>query len=156
MEAPPYRILFIEDHADTRIAAVRLLKQRGHEVKSAETCADALEMAKREPFDLLIADVGLPDGSGLELLGSIRRLYPIRGIVLTGNRDFEDIERTRQAGFARHMTKPMLSDNLCHVINEVMADEGDAASAESSAPAHDRMAFPPEPAREGHPHPDAT
>jgi CheY-like chemotaxis protein len=98
------RILLVEDHEDTRRAMSRLLRMQGHEVTTADTVRAALDLAARETFDLLISDIGLPDGSGLELM---RQLRQVRGIALSGFGSEDDLRRSREAGFAHHLTKPV-------------------------------------------------
>jgi two-component system, chemotaxis family, CheB/CheR fusion protein len=98
------RILLVEDHEDTRRAMSRLLRMQGHAVTAADTVRAALDLAAREVFDLLISDIGLPDGSGLELM---RQLQQVRGIALSGFGTEDDLRRSREAGFAYHLTKPV-------------------------------------------------
>src|SRR5690606_11436916 len=61
------RILLVEDHDNTRQVLTRLLTKSGHLVKAAENVQTAMELAEEHEFDLIISDLGLPDGSGLEL-----------------------------------------------------------------------------------------
>ena len=78
------RILLVEDHDDTADAFSRLLERSGYDVTTAMTATDAVEIALREPFDLLVCDIGLPDFDGWEILGRILQERPIRGIAVTG------------------------------------------------------------------------
>src|SRR5688572_73052 len=80
----PCRILLVEDHVDTRVVMERLLRNCGFQVSSAGTVAEALSMADRQEFDVLISDIGLPDGSGTEVIRHLRQRRPIRGIALSG------------------------------------------------------------------------
>jgi CheY-like chemotaxis protein len=98
----------------------RLLQHRGYAVATAADCASALERAKQERFDLLVTDVGLPDGMGLELLASIRRLYSVAGIVVSGYGTAADVSKSEAAGFARHLTKPIDGVELFSAIDDVM------------------------------------
>ena len=100
-------ILLVEDHRDTAWAMQRLLHQRGYAISTANTMAEALATADRGPFDVVISDIGLPDGSGLELMRQLMSKRPIRGIALSGFGKDEDIERSRAAGFSEHLTKPI-------------------------------------------------
>ena len=80
---------------------------RAH-VETAGDVATALELAGRHPFDLLISDLGLPDGSGHDLMRELRsRGHTFPGIALSGYGQEEDILRSREAGFAAHLTKPV-------------------------------------------------
>ncbi len=110
------RILLVEDHEDTRRAMSRLLRMQGHDVTTADTVRAALELAARETFDLLISDIGLPDGSGLELM---QRLRQVRGIALSGFGSEDDRRRSREAGFAHHLTKPVNFRTLEQLIQDL-------------------------------------
>jgi CheY-like chemotaxis protein len=85
----------------------RLLAGRGHHVQTAESVASAVNAAGGSDFDLLICDLGLPDGSGLDLIRQVRCRGPIPGIALTGHGMDEDIQKSREAGFVEHLTKPI-------------------------------------------------
>jgi CheY-like chemotaxis protein len=125
---PTYRILFVDDNADTRVVTGMMLRRSGHSVTSAGTCAEAIDRAKEERFDLLITDIGLPDGDGLGLLFHIQSQYPIVGIVLSGYGMAKDIHRALAAGFARHVLKPVDGTTLCAAVDQVM-DPGAGESA---------------------------
>ena len=99
-------ILLVEDHDDTRRSMARLLGRK-HHVHAAGSIALALEAAAREPFDLVISDLGLPDGSGLDLMRELRTRYGLRGICLSGFGMEEDLARSADAGFLHHLTKPV-------------------------------------------------
>src|SRR6185369_2161365 len=91
------RIFLVEDHADTREALAGLLEIYGHQVRSAGSIAAALAALADWPFDLIISDIGLPDGSGLDLMREIAVRYPggARAICLTGFGMEEDIRKSR-------------------------------------------------------------
>ena len=84
-----------------------LLRTRGHRVVLADTVAAGLRTATSQPFDLLISDIGLPDGSGLDLMQQILAKKPLKGIVLSGFGMEEDVQRSKAAGFLEHLTKPI-------------------------------------------------
>lgn len=110
MPAPvrPIRILLVEDHADGAWALSRLLRADGHAVQWAPDIATGLKLAGEQPFDLLISDLGLPDGSGLDLMRTLRqRGSTLPGITLSGYGQNDDITRSGDAGFAAHLTKPI-------------------------------------------------
>jgi PAS domain S-box-containing protein len=112
----PLRILLVEDHDDTRDALAKLLG-RVHHVQEVNCIAKALDVAKRESFDLLISDLGLPDGSGLDLMRVLGPQYNLRGICLSGFGMEEDVARSAEAGFSHHLTKPIDLDMLESVID---------------------------------------
>jgi len=106
------RILLVEDHAPTRATLEHLLVRRHYEVHSVASAAEARVCAERGRFDLLISDIGLPDGSGYDLMSEFRRDYDLKGIALTGYGMEDDISRSLRAGFAAHLTKPVRMQTL--------------------------------------------
>jgi PAS domain S-box-containing protein len=114
----PRRILLVEDHADTRQCMQRLLESRGHTVRSAGDAQGAIELSEREKFDLLIADLGLPDRSGLELLHELRQREPtLPAIALSGFGLPNDVANSKEAGFIEHFVKPVNLQKLHEVID---------------------------------------
>ena len=109
---PTSRILLVEDHTPTRTALEHLLLRRKHHVRAAASAVEARALASLEAFDLLISDIGLPDGSGYELMSEFRERYGMRGISLTGYGMEEDVVRSRNAGFVQHLTKPVRMQSL--------------------------------------------
>jgi signal transduction histidine kinase len=113
------RILVVEDHVDTQRVLSRLLAEAGYEVKSAGTVAAALKLAEAERFDLLVSDIGLPDKTGYELMEEMRRRHGVKGIALSGYGMEGDMQRSRDAGFVDHLTKPVDVEQLEAVIERV-------------------------------------
>lgn len=104
----PLRILLVEDHVDTARLMRLLLMADGHAVESAGDVAGAVKVAAEHTFDLLLSDLGLPDGTGIDLMLSLRlNGSALPGIVLSGYGQDEDIARSRAAGFAAHLVKPI-------------------------------------------------
>ncbi len=103
----PLRILLVEDHPDTARIMLRLLGGANYDVEWAATMEAALAAAASRRFDLLVSDLGLPDGSGVDLMRALRAKYNLRGIALSGYGMEEDLQRSRDAGFAEHLTKPI-------------------------------------------------
>jgi CheY-like chemotaxis protein/anti-sigma regulatory factor (Ser/Thr protein kinase) len=102
------RILLVEDHNQTRTTLARLLASRGHEVATAETVKQARDVARTFAYDLVLSDLGLPDGNGHELMNELRQLRPAcQGIALSGYGMDSDIQQSRSAGFDLHLTKPV-------------------------------------------------
>ena len=116
------RILLVEDHADTSTALCFALEHEGYAVELATSVAEALEAAARNEIDLIVSDLGLPDGSGLDLMRTLKATKPIRGIALTGYGRREDLADTRDAGFERHLTKPVDLPNLIAAIESLRAE----------------------------------
>ncbi len=105
----PRRILLVEDHADTRIALQRLLQHQGHEVSSVSGVADAMAAMRTGEFDLFVSDLGLPDGSGLDLPGAIARVCGriVPCVALSGFGTEDEVRLSVRAGYSRHLTKPV-------------------------------------------------
>ena len=114
------RILLIEDHADTLHALCKLLAAEGHLVTGAATHAEALRLCRSKNFDLLICDVGLPDGDGWDL-AEVARECGIRAIALTGYGMPADLAHSEAAGFAAHLTKPVTFQALRTAISDLSA-----------------------------------
>lgn len=112
-------ILVVEDHDDTLRSMKLLLTRLGYEVLTADNMTDALRIAERRHFDILLSDIGLPDGTGLELLKRIRAVRNVPALALSGFGMDEDIERSQQAGFADHLTKPVSIDRLQAAIAQL-------------------------------------
>jgi PAS domain S-box-containing protein len=101
------RVLLVEDHEPTCVTLTELLSRRGFRVEAATTLREARELAQRKQFDILISDIGLPDGNGCDLMAELRGRQPVMGVALTGYGMLEDMERSREAGFVTHLTKPV-------------------------------------------------
>lgn len=126
----PLRILLVEDHPDTAAQLTRLLKRAGHEVSWAcsiqearELIATKAEQTRRDDFDILISDLGLPDGSGHDLMRDLAGRRPIRGIALSGYGMVDDIRQSMAAGFSRHITKPVDWRELKVAIQQVATQD---------------------------------
>jgi PAS domain S-box-containing protein len=117
--APQGHILLVEDHADTAEAIDQLLRLLGLQVSVAGTIADAVRAADRGGIDLVISDLGLPDGDGHDLMRRLSGRYALRGIALSGYGRDEDLRRSRAAGFAIHLTKPVTIDTLQAAIKRL-------------------------------------
>jgi len=116
-------ILLVDDHADTLRVMSRLLRRLDHQVTTAESKSAALAAADENEFDLLISDIGLPDGTGLELMRELLARRPIRGIALTGYGMESDVRQSRDAGFTAHMTKPINFQDLVVIIERDCSSE---------------------------------
>ncbi|MES2595941.1 MAG: ATP-binding protein [Verrucomicrobiota bacterium] len=109
-------ILLIDDHADTLWSLSRLLVRRGYTVTTAVDCAEARAHAARTVFDLIISDLGLPDGSGHDLMREIRKSHATPAIALSGYGMESDVSQTKEAGFELHLTKPVDFQSLLRSI----------------------------------------
>ncbi len=113
-------ILLAEDHADTAQLLQRLLQRAGHQVAHANSVASALAFAAGARFDLLITDIGLPDGTGVGLLEALRKTRDLPAIAISGFGMKADLDASRTAGFAEHFTKPLDWDRLQDAITRVI------------------------------------
>jgi two-component system, chemotaxis family, CheB/CheR fusion protein len=123
IEARALRILLVDDHQDTCTALERLLVRRGHLVAATHNVRSAMEAAARNHFDLLVSDIALPDGTGMELMTYLRAISGIRGIAISGFGNNGVIEKSLQAGFSEHLVKPVKLEKLEAAIDRVMAPE---------------------------------
>ncbi len=118
----PLRILLVEDHGVTAKMMRMVLTTDGHTVETAGNVATALELAGQRAFDLLLSDLGLPDGSGHDLLRQLReRGHKFPGIALSGYGQEDDIRRSYEAGFAAHLTKPASREAVVEAVTSVAA-----------------------------------
>ncbi len=115
------RLLIVEDHEATRIVLTRLLTRGGHQVTTAGTIGEALAAFAAAHFDAVISDLGLPDGSGLDLMRQIQRQRPVPGIALSGYGMEDDLRQTKEAGFFAHLVKPVSLDQLRQLLSQLTA-----------------------------------
>ena len=114
------RLLIVEDHDDTARALRRLLTKAGFMVSVASNVATALALAGSETFDLLVSDLGLPDGTGYDVMAGLRKIQPLPGIAMSGYGMDEDVSKSRDAGFNAHLVKPVEVPKLIAAIRRVM------------------------------------
>jgi PAS domain S-box-containing protein len=115
-------LLLVDDHDDTRHVLARLLSKGGHEVATSDSAQGALKLLEKSRFDALISDIGLPDGSGYDLVREAKRLQPpLRTVALSGFGTEEDVRRSREAGFDYHLTKPIDFPDLQSLLQKISA-----------------------------------
>jgi signal transduction histidine kinase/ActR/RegA family two-component response regulator len=130
------QILLVEDHLDTSRATARLLSSCGYEVQTAQTVATAIQLTRSRHFDLIVSDIGLPDGTGHELIRQLVAEAPshqMKGIAISGLGQKEDLRRSHEAGFMEHLVKPVDPGTLLHVVEEALADTKSDSSAPGNA-----------------------
>ncbi len=118
----PLRVLIVEDHLDTARTLARLLARLGFFVKTATTVAGAVQLAGEEHFDIVVSDLGLPDATGYDLIRTLQKSHPIRGIAMSGYGMEEDIRRSLEAGFSEHLVKPLNVPQLEQAIRRIAPD----------------------------------
>jgi DNA-binding response OmpR family regulator len=100
-------ILLVEDHSDTRRVLSSLLGRSGHEILTASGVNDAVKLLENVRVNVLLSDLGLEDGDGLDLAAKAKSLQPkIKTIALTGRGSQKDRELGKKAGFDHYLTKP--------------------------------------------------
>jgi CheY-like chemotaxis protein len=136
MFSRPREILLVEDHADSAAALTKLLRLRGHRVHAVASCAEARQLFQlRATIDLLLVDLGLPDGDGCELLHQLLAIRRVPAIAVTGYAMPQEITRCAQAGFAGHITKPLDMAQLSQMIGDVSPAAAEPPPPQAAQPA---------------------
>jgi len=100
-------ILIVEDHQDTRRVLSTLLRRADHEVITAGGVSDALQLLENMRVNVLLSDLGLPDGDGLDLVAKAKRIQPkLKAVALTARESTKDYRLGQIAGFDHYLTKP--------------------------------------------------
>ncbi len=101
------RVLLVEDHSDSARVLATFMKRRGLNVSVARNIEDAARIFERENVDVIVSDIGLPDGSGVDLMTRLSAIRPTPAIALSGYGTEADVARSKAAGFAEHLVKPI-------------------------------------------------
>jgi CheY-like chemotaxis protein len=113
------RLLLVEDNDATRNAVQKLLVARNFHVTAASSVADAWVLADKERFDVLVSDIGLPDGDGFLLMRELKDRYGMQGVALTGFCLEDDFKLSKEAGFSVHLTKPVQASVLDEALSSL-------------------------------------
>jgi DNA-binding response OmpR family regulator len=108
-------ILLVEDNEDSADALSEALRLEGFDVRLAGSLAAARDAA-RQRFDVLVSDLALPDGSGLDLIAELRKETAVPAIALSGFGSERDKRTSVAAGFSAHLTKPVTIARLSETI----------------------------------------
>jgi len=119
-----FRLLLVEDNEPTLEVMTALLELAGHDVKPAPNVRTARQLAESHPFDLVVSDLGLPDGNGFDLMKELRDRYGLKGIAVSGFGMEEDLRRSRDSGFLEHLVKPVDIDKLKAALARALAARG--------------------------------
>ena len=120
--APRPRILLVDDHVDSLRPMQLFLETIGYQVTTAHSVATALRLSSEKEFDMLVSDIGLPDGSGDDLMRQLQdKGHKLLSIALSGYGTEQDIARSRAAGFQLHLTKPVSPQHLQTTIDSLLA-----------------------------------
>ena len=113
-------ILLIEDHADSATVFARVLQTYGHTVTVAHCVSEAERACEQGNFDLLLCDIELPDGNGLDLLRRARMSCPTsQGIVISAHEDEGRRRAAKEAGFKEYLVKPFRAEDLRAAMTRV-------------------------------------
>ena len=124
----PLRVFIVENHEDTRFLLGLLLEQLGHTVFSAATMAEAVAAIPPARCDVLISDIGLPDGNGWELMARLGEARPPYAIAMSGFGMSSDRQRSLKVGYRHHLLKPVEPNQLEQLLDEAADAIGSAAS----------------------------
>jgi CheY-like chemotaxis protein len=124
----PLRILLVEDHRDTRRTLSRLLTHFGHEVLAADNIQSARKIVDSGNVEVLLCDIGLPDGTGYEIVSQAKSKQPLKAVALTGFGTEDDIRRSKEAGFDFHLVKPVDLHELQTILDQVTAGSSRSGS----------------------------
>jgi len=115
------RVLYIEDHEDTRELVTLVLEQKCYEVVTGSTIKSGVALAASEKFDLYLLDSWLPDGSGLELCRQIREFDQATPIVFYSAAAYE-IDRVEaiKSGAQAYLIKPSHPSELCSLVTSLI------------------------------------
>lgn len=121
---PKEQILILDDNEALRLETVKTLVDAGYLVESAATAQDAIALAKQQSFDLLLADIYLPDENGIEVFARLRQVLPdIAGIAMTGYSSWEVSMEAIRAGFAGFLVKPFPAEQLITAVVAALQQE---------------------------------
>jgi PAS domain S-box-containing protein len=113
------RLLLVDDHSDTRGVLSRLLTKCGYEVVTTDSAQKALQILENRRFDALISDIGLPGDDGYYLVREAKRTQPLKAVALSGFGTDADVQRSLEAGFDYHVTKPVDFDGLRLLLQKI-------------------------------------
>jgi CheY-like chemotaxis protein len=123
----PLRIFVVENHEDTLKALTEYLISSGHAVHSAHTMNEALHALPSAECDVLISDIGLPDGDGWELLRRARLEPGVYTIAMSGFGNNTDREKSKAAGYRKHLLKPLEPEDIDIVLAQAAANTAKAS-----------------------------
>lgn len=114
-------ILLVEDHVDTARILTSLMRRRGYGVVHAKSVAEAISHFESEPVDIIVSDLGLPDGNGADLIRTLRAIRPVPSIVLSGYGEDDALAGSLAAGAQLHLTKPVMWSHVEEALDRVLA-----------------------------------
>jgi CheY-like chemotaxis protein len=115
-------ILLVEDHDDTAVVTASVLRRAGYDVAVAHSIGEAEERCRTRTFDLLISDLRLPDGSGIDLLQQSGPCAEHNAIAVSAAAMEDDVNQALRAGFRAHLRKPVALDRLLSAVEQALAN----------------------------------
>lgn len=120
LKSSPLCVLLVEDDPDTARVLVKILSSAGFVTHSAGSYREAMHLAAESPPDVLVSDIALPGKDGWLLLQILRTANPrLMALAVSGLHTDEDLARSRAAGFAEHLLKPVQPDRLLEAIRRL-------------------------------------
>jgi len=126
----PLRLLLAEDAPENRILLNRFLERTSWELQFAEDGLQALDKVQSNDYDVILLDISMPELDGIQVAQELRRRFSLSErklpplIALTAYGTDEDFQRTRDAGFSLHLTKPFSKNKLIRAIASVLEGSG--------------------------------
>ena len=121
------RLLLVEDDASVTVVALELLEGLGLEVRAVETAPQALDLLKRERFDIMLSDVVMPGGmTGIELARRCERDHPDMRIVLTSGYAGEDVDAALADAPWPFLRKPYSGEQLARILGDLTPEDAAA------------------------------
>lgn len=125
------RVLVVDDESTIRLTVQKFLCRSGYEVEAFERGADLLRSLGRQPADLIITDVFMPDTDGMQLLMELRKhTHRPKVIVMSGGNNYwaSSLDTARKLGAAATLSKPFSLEELLRAVRSALAEQPAAAS----------------------------
>jgi PAS domain S-box-containing protein len=120
-----WRLLLVEDNHDAAETIVMCMESYGYQVTHVATCADAVRTARQGEFDIVLTDLGLPDGSGIDVGRALSQALPV--VALSGYGATPDLQRSAMAGFSGHLVKPADPESIHAALQKALASRRESA-----------------------------
>jgi DNA-binding response OmpR family regulator len=118
------RLFLVENHADTIKYMQLFLEQLNYHINVAPDMATALREIPNSQCDVLISDIGLPDGDGWQLMEKLGSNRPRIAIAMSGYGTENDQQKSREAGYSHHLIKPFTPEALLAILRDAEKSRG--------------------------------
>jgi two-component system CheB/CheR fusion protein len=136
----PLRVFLVENHQDSAKYISLYLEHLGYQVRAVRDMATALKEFPESNSDVLISDIGLPDGDGWQLMERMRGMRPAFSIAMSGYGSVEDLRRSRSVGYDHHLVKPFSAAELIALLQEastLVGEKGNGNKRDRSGEGND-------------------